>query len=173
MKKIIIALSIMMCGAHAMAATIAEGTKEILLSGSINADTALGTDINLNLGLGYAVIDNVVVGGIFGFYDNDANTFFDLGVYGEYNVAITDSAWMPYVGAQVAWGKSDPDGALDGVDAVVARPYAGLKYFFNSSVAAFAEFGWSFASDDLYINEDFEAVSDSYGILLGLRVYIP
>jgi predicted porin len=173
MKKLILMLTALMAGSSIMAATIGEGTREISLSGSLNAETALGTDIAINLGYGVAVIDNVVVGGLLGLQNNDANTVYDIGAYGEYNFE-TMNQWMPYVGARLSFSGNDPDSDLvDGVDALVLKPYGGVKYFFSESVAAYAEAGWSLASDDLYVTDDLDAESTNYGILLGLRVYLP
>ena len=173
MKKVLIILTAIATGSTAMAASIGLGTKEVSLAGSLTMETPMGTDFAINLGYGYAVADNVVVGGIFGLQDNDVNTVFDIGGYGEFNFE-TATEWMPYVGGRLTWTSSDPDSEfVDGVDALVLKPYGGLKYFFSDSVAAYAEFGWSVASDDVYVGDNLEAESTNYGILLGLRVYLP
>lgn len=169
----LLALAPLLAASTASAVTIGLGTKEISLSGNLDVESAVGTDIAINLGLGYAVMDNVLVGGTISVQNNDLYTAYDIGGYGEYNFE-TYNNWMPFAGARLSWGGNDPDPAfIDSVDAIVLKPYGGIKYFFGESVAAFAEFGWSLATDDLYLDNDGNAESMNYGILLGLRVYIP
>ena len=103
MKKVLIILTAIATGSTAMAASIGLGTKEVSLAGSLTMETPMGTDFAINLGYGYAVADNVVVGGIFGLQDNDVNTVFDIGGYGEFNFE-TATEWMPYVGGRLTCG---------------------------------------------------------------------
>lgn len=170
MKKILAIVAATAIAAPAMAVTLTQGTHEIGMAGTYDSDTSLGSDFDLALKYGYYFWDNIAVGGMVGYADNDARSTWDLGAYGEYNFAM-DGDWVPYVGLNLAWSETDP-AAGEKNDAFVTTPNTGVKYFFNSSVAGFLQLNYDIATEDIYTDEDGNLEDQNLGFVLGLRVYI-
>ena len=170
MKKTMIILAAIALATPSLAVVIPEGTHEIGFAGAVDSDTPQGTDISFDLKYGMFLMDQFVLGGTLGVTDNDTATTWDIGVYGEYNWD-TQTEWVPYVGLDGTWSSVDPASG-DSADAFVATPNVGVKYFFNESVAAYGQFNYDLATDDIYVDEDLNAESTNYGIMLGLRIYL-
>lgn len=172
MKKLTVILAVFTMVSAAFATAVPEGTQEIGLSGTFTADTPEGTDSDLLLRYGRFVQDQLVVGGLFNLRDNNAASFYGFGAYSEYNWDV-ETPWTPYLGLALAWGAVDSKVDSADNDSFVGTPYAGVKYYFTDSVAAYSQFEYNLASDDIYVDEDLNVDSKNYGIRVGIRVYIP
>ncbi len=171
MKKWIAVFSgAMLIAASGLAQNLDAGTKELLLSGSVDFDTPVGTDLTLDIGLGHFVADNIEVGVLAGISDNDAGTLWRLGAFGELNLPVEGLGVVPFVGAAVLYAYADPkEGSSD--DALVGRASAGLKYFLTSDLAIAAQANFEVASEDIYVEEDGKVSDTNWDITLGLRYF--
>ncbi|MCE9615743.1 MAG: outer membrane beta-barrel protein [Lentisphaerae bacterium] len=157
------------CSLSAVAANLDQGTKELRLDGDIDFDTAAGDSIQLDMGLGYFVADNLEVGGVAGLADDDRLTLWRLGAFGELNLPVEDLPVVPFVGAGLAWAYADPDRG-DSEDALVLGLAGGAKYFVTEDLAIALQLNYQFASEDIFDEED--GLSDTnWDFTLGLRYY--
>jgi len=86
MKKITLMLMIIALVAPAtFGASLSEGTKEMAVSGLLDFDTESDTRLDIDLFLGYFVMDNLEVGGEVGLRTDDDTDRVKVGVRGEYN----------------------------------------------------------------------------------------
>jgi hypothetical protein len=176
MKKYLALIAMAMVAGVAQAATdagsptLSEGTREIVVEGLFDPDTINDQQVDLSLGYGVFIQDNVEVGAeVFG-SDNDAVGTWGVGAFGEYNFD-QGSELVPFVGAGVSWQNVDVDDG-ESADAVVGEVKGGVKYFLASNVAISADVSWAIASDDIYVEQD--DVSDTdLTVNLGMRFYIP
>lgn len=98
MRKWTIALAIMsLAGSTAFAVNIDQGTRELQLSGGVDFDTAADTRVDLGIGYGYFVRDQIEVIGALGVSDDDISTEVRGAVSGEYNWDLGTEI-VPYVG---------------------------------------------------------------------------
>lgn len=169
MKKIIVlALLATFTAAHADAAAIAKGTRELRASGLLDFDSANGTDIRLDLGYGYFIADYLEVGALFGIADNDRVTALRLGGFAEYNIE-TETDLIPFFGGQMRYIYADF--AIGGSESAIAfGGYGGVKFFITPNLALSTRLLIEFATEDIYIEEnkinDMDIVVD-----LGLNYY--
>lgn len=146
------------------------GTKVIEGSGYIDGDTPLGTDYNVELGFGYFFIDNLEVGLLGGYRDNDEFSLYNFGVRAEYNIDL-DMPLVPFVGVAGLWAGAEADRSDRDEDTAVARVSAGVKYFIDDNVALTFSAVWDKAADDIYFDEDGDAQDDNFKGLFGIRFY--
>jgi hypothetical protein len=146
-----------------------EGTKTIEGSGSLDTDTPVGTQFDLQLAFGYFVMDGLELAGVGGIQDNDDFTTYEFGGRVEYNI-LTDTPLVPFVGAGVLWAGADADEG-DDEDTYVARFSAGVKYFIDDNVALALSIVYDKAGDDIYIDEDGDADDNNFKGLFGIRFY--
>jgi len=147
-----------------------KGTKVLEGAGSIDGDTPLGTDVQLQLGYGYFIADGIEVAGIGGFSDNDEFTTYNVGARIEYNLVL-DSEVVPFVGAGVLWVGSEVDETDESNDTAVGRFSAGLKWFIRNDVALTFSAVYDIAADDIFVDEDGELQDDNFSGLFGIRYY--
>lgn len=145
------------------------GTKTIEGSGSLDTDTPVGTQFDLQLAYGYFIMDNLELAALGGIQDNDDFTTYEFGGRAEYNI-LTDTPLVPFIGAGILWAGADADKG-DDEDTVVARFSAGVKYFIDDNVALALSVVYDKAGDDIFIDEDGDADDDNIKGLFGVRFY--
>ena len=79
----------------AFAANQDMGTYELQLNGLIDPDTFAGGEVDLDVGLGYFVQDDIEVGGLLSFSDNDAIQTLGLAGFGEVNICLLYTSPSP------------------------------------------------------------------------------
>ena len=104
---------------------------------------------DIELGLGYFVIDDLEIGPLAGFVDNGTNKGFGLGVFAEYNIDL-GIALVPYVGVSISY----LNGNLFIENAVQFEGGTGLKFFLAKNVAVSGEFVYDYATKNSYYNND-------------------
>ncbi len=129
---------------------LAEGTQEFGISGHVNfaGDTAY----NLNLSYGWFIKDGWEFGFNAGIQGVDSDVNFNLGLFTEYNRAIRDSKWVPFVGFSTNWAKLDSD-AFD-ADSIALGLDIGVKYFIRENIAISFSIGADYAFDDVFPGGD-------------------
>lgn len=171
MKKLIVALAGLFA---AMPTAFADnqdmGTYELRLSGLIDPDTFAGGQVDLDVGLGYFVADNMEAGGRVSFSDNDAAQTIGLGGFGEINVPAPDLVVVPYVGAGLGVLSADPDSGKSRT-ALVATGYAGVKYFITEDLALAAQADFDLATEEVFGKDNGKADSINLDITLSLRYF--
>jgi hypothetical protein len=172
MKKALAIVSVLALAAASYGATLAQGTKEIAVSGSLDPDTAVGTDLKLAAQYGQFIMDNVEVGVVGDIIDNDFGTSWGLGAQGEYNFDLGNEM-VPYVGLAALWQQVEPKDT-DSNDTAVLKGSVGVKYFIAENIAIFAAANLRWAADEIFVNDEDGDLEDSdYNFDLGMRFYIP
>jgi len=147
-------------------AAVQTGDTELNLAGSFistngSASSNDSTDWALDAFLGYFVTDNIQVGvKANGQWTEtgDAGTdeLYGVGVAGKYHFMPTN-LWVPYVGGQVNWNRSDD------TDGIMYGPLAGLRFELNANNDFFAEYQYRLYAGDL------DDVYDSaHAVLIGI-----
>ena len=155
---------------------IDEGTMEMRLHGSLDTDTPLDYDYQIGGAFGLFVMDGVEVGVGVNARGNDLATHFELGAFAEY-VFDMDSSVRPvvFVGAYYAGVEVDDDyynkADETDFDTAVGKAGAGVLYFLRDSVAVELSGVYSFAADDLYVDQDGNLEDSNFTTVLGLRFY--
>ncbi len=136
-----------------------QGTRELGVSGNLS-DIEGGFEMNFDAQGGYFIMDNIEVGLDIGvtYMSTDAGgtdeTFMMLfgGVFGEYNLPLTDLPVVPYIGAGAGIGFWSAEyGSADDSDVMfVGQGWAGAKYFLADSVSIGLQFEVDVASEDIY-----------------------
>ncbi|HMP89880.1 MAG TPA: outer membrane beta-barrel protein [Kiritimatiellia bacterium] len=171
MKKTVLSLAALALASQVSAAPLALGTQEIRFDGMIDFDSVAGTDISINVGYGYFIMDYLEVGGIGGITDNDIVTTFSVGGFAEYNID-TATELIPFLGSQLRLVYADIDvGATsESQTALALGLYAGAKFFLTEGLAISGRFMIEVASDDIFPEE--KKVNDvNFGIDFGLRYF--
>jgi hypothetical protein len=169
MRKWTTALAILsLAGSTAIAANIDTGTRELILSGGVDFDTADDTQFDVGVGYGYFFWDNVEVIGSVGVSDNKARTQWDFGVGAEYNWDPGGDI-IPYVGLTAAMAGIDRD-LGDNENAGVLTLSLGTKFFIRDMVAPFIALDWSAATEDIYDEKD-GVQSDELVLAWGIRFF--
>lgn len=156
-------------------ALVTQGSSELGVSGFLDIESALGTDIQLDLRYAYFFFDRFSVGVLGGFGDNDATTRFNLGLVSEYNFALSDSYrplfgtdFVPFVGVGVGFLYAD---LYPGDEtAVVFSGETGAKFFLSDSAAVTASLLGQFATEDVFA-DDQKATNVDLSLCLGMRFY--
>ena len=155
---------------------INEGTKQLSLNGSYDANHALDYQLVLGGGFAYFVMDSWQIGGVVGWSSNDLADSLELGIVTEYDFN-TGSAWVPFVKAGILYAGVELDddvynnsGQADG-DTWIGRLGAGVKYFFRDDIAIALAVNYDKAGDDLYFDDEGDV--DDYNIkaVLGLEFF--
>jgi hypothetical protein len=172
MKKALVVVSMLALASASYGLTLAEGTKEIGVSGGFDPDTAVGQDFKLAGMYGQFIRDNWEVGVIADVFDNDLGTLWGIGAGTEYNFDL-GSPFVPYLGLGVLWEQAEPKD-LDSTDTAVGKFSAGVKYFAAENIAVFAAVNVRVAADDIFVNDEDGTVEDNdYNIEWGMRFYLP
>ncbi|MEN8846608.1 MAG: hypothetical protein ABF377_00860 [Akkermansiaceae bacterium] len=118
-----------------------KGTQEFGVSGSLNY--ADDIDYNLELSYGWLVKDQWEVGFVGGVQGTNSDNNFSLGLFTEYNWAIDDSKWVPFIGMSAKWASLD-SGAFD-ADSIALGMDIGVKYFIRENIAISFALGAEYA----------------------------
>ena len=156
-------------------ALVTQGSSELGISGLLDIESALGTDIQLDLRYAYFFIDRFSVGAVGGFGDNDAVTRFNLGLVSEYNFALPDSYrplvgtdFVPFVGLGIGFLYADLYSGDE--TAVVFSGETGVKFFLSDSTAVTLSLLGQFATEDVFA-DDTKATDVDLSLRLGMRFH--
>lgn len=169
----IVAIALMAGGAYAQVTpNLDQGTKSLQMSGSLDTDHPLDTQVTFEIGYGYFVMDGLQIGAVGGIQDNDLITTYELGAAAEYNF-LMDSQLVPFVGAGILWAGAEVDtaGPNPDEDGAVGRLSAGVKYFIRDSVGIALDGAYDIASEDIFTNQDGDQEDTNFQVLLGIRFY--
>jgi len=155
----LIAAAIVLAATQGMAAMLAEGTRELGVTGELS-DNGDGMDMTLKLLGGYFFMNNIEAGGV---VTHEYHSYGDLtrlvttaGVMGEYNYPRPELPVIPYggVGAGVAYWSMDNGHADDSDIAFILSGWVGAKYYVVESLAIGCQFEVDIATDDIYDDGD-------------------
>ena len=155
---------------------IDEGTKELRLNGALDTDTPLDYEYTIGGAFGLFVMDGLEVGIGGHARGNDLATHFELGGFVEY-CFDTDSAMVPFIfaGGYYAGVELDDDyynkSDETDFDTAVGKAGAGIAYFLRDAVAVELRGIYSFAADDLYVDQDGNREDTNLTTALGIRFY--
>ncbi len=162
-------LSVLILGTYAYAAeALHEGSREFGVQGNVEFDSAVGTDVNVGLRAGKYVADGIQVGTFGSFADNDVDTRWGVGLYGEYNL-VGAGPLVPFIGVSGAYNRSEPSG-LSNSDAFVLGGEVGGKYFLARNTALTLSYLFELASEDIFADNS-KLKDTNHNILLGLRFH--
>lgn len=152
---------------------LTRGTTEIIANGGIDIDSFVGTDIDLQLGMGHFIRDYVEVGGIVDFRDSDIITSYGVKGFGEYN-HDTLTYWIPYVGGSIGYEFIEADAANLDDSGVTLGIHGGVKYFFpgHNNIAWTGQASLDWGSADVFDTDD-GGDSIDFKLLMGLRYFLP
>jgi opacity protein-like surface antigen len=171
MRKFIALSMIAALACASQAASLKEGTQEIVVNGLFDPSALGGTAWSLGGSYGYFIQDNVEVGGSLALADTeDVGSTYDIAAFAEYNFDQGNEV-VPFVGASVAYKYLDLED-VDSDNAVVGTVSAGVKYFLAENVAIRAAANASIASEDVYADDD-DVTDNDFNVTLGMAFYIP
>jgi hypothetical protein len=153
-----------------------KGTKTLQLSGSLDTDTPNDFDWTLGAQFGYFFWDNFELGFAAAGGGNDLTKNYDLGLYGQYNIA-TGSAWVPFLFLGGYYAGAEVDDEIYNVtdkadfDTAVGKVGGGIAWFLRDGIAIDARVLYNWAADDLWVDQDGNAQDSNVEGLLGLRFY--
>ncbi len=155
---------------------IQEGTEELGLTGNLDFESPAGSVDWFIRGSYGRFLTPLMEAGAFASYtraaDGDIHQI-TAGLFGEYHFlpeGQIEQPFIPYIGSDLGLLINDNKGAEDNLVAVIA-PRVGFKWFIRDYVAVDTNLFVSFASDDIYINDN-ELDSYDVGMRLGLRIYL-
>lgn len=156
-------------------ALVTQGSSELGVSGLVDIESALGTDIQLDLRYAYFFFDRFSFGAAGGFGDNDAVTRFNLGLVSEYNFALPDdyrpligTDFVPFVGIGVGFLYADLYSGDE--TAVVFSGETGVKFFLSDATAVTLSLLGQFATEDVFA-DDSKATDTDLSLRLGMRFH--
>ncbi len=157
------------------AALVTQGSNEIAVDGSMDFATFQGFETDLSLKYAYFFWDRVALGARGMVYDNDAVTYFGVGLTGEYNFMLPESLrplfgtdLVPFLGATVDYRHADLFDETE--SAVVFGGEAGVKFFLTDSTAISMSLVGELATEDIY-EDDLEATDKDLSIQVGMHFY--
>jgi predicted porin len=167
MKRSLMVLALLggLVGGVATAAVQKGDTELDALGGFITENGDEGGDVDLwfvSASIGYFLTDNIRVGGEVAYANIDFGPDMDIWAIGgsvKYHFMPTNQ-WVPYVGAQVLYAKTD-DG--DSADGILWGPVAGLRYELNANNDFFVEYQYHLWSGDIG-----DVIDDGHAIFLGI-----
>jgi opacity protein-like surface antigen len=172
MKKVLIALAVLgLVAGVSNGASLKQGTQEIVIEGLFDPDTQFDQQIDLGIKYGQFIQDNVEVGVLAAYSDNDLLEEMGFGGFAEYNFD-QGTELVPFVGAELAWVNVDGDD-IESEDAVTLGGYVGVKYFLAENVAVSLDGKYTQASEDIYSEDGGDLEDKDMTINLGMRFYIP
>ena len=171
MKKFMTAVAVLALVGSAFGASLKQGTQEIVVEGLFDPDTQFDQQIDLGIKYGQFIQDNVEVGAIAAYSDNDLLEEMGFGAFAEYNFD-QGTELVPYVGVELAWANVDGDD-IESEDAVTAAGYVGVKYFLAENVAIAVNGKYTQASEDIYSEDGGDLEDKDMTINLGMAFYIP
>lgn len=150
-----------------------KGTTELIVNGGLDIDTLAGTQIDLDLGMGYFFADNWEAGGILGFSDSDLVSQYGISGFLEYNYD-TGTWWIPYYGGRVGYDFFESNRVDVSEGGLGFGGYAGMKYFFPGyrSLALAGQLNINYSTAEIY---DTDSGSEEFDVAftMGLRYFLP
>ena len=180
MKRILV-LSAVVCTvtatllpAHAEA-LITQGSSELGIGDGLDITSAVGTDVSLDIRYAYFFWDQISIGGVAGFGDNDAATSFKIGAVGEYNFKLSDNYqpligtdFVPYAGLGLSYQYVDIYHEHE--SALVLTTEGGVKFFLTDSAAITLSAVLDLATEKIYPDDD-DADMWNFALRLGMRFH--
>lgn len=156
-------------------ALITQGSSELGVGGGLDFTSAVGTDIGLDIRYAYFFWDQISLGGVAGFGDNDAATSFKLGAVGEYNFKLSDqyrpiigTDFVPFAGLGLSYQYVDI--YHEHKNALVFTTEGGLKFFLTDSAAITLSAVFDLATAKIFPDDDKAKIWD-LAFRLGMRFY--
>ncbi len=153
-----------------------QGTKQLSINGTYDANHPLDYQLTLDGGFGYFFVDNLMLGVAAGWQSNNLSDKYELGMVGEYNINF-GSPWVPYLGVGVLYVGAEVDDDLYNnsedmdADAWLGRFSGGVKYFFRDDIALALSVNYDMASEDIYADDEGKMESYNWNAMMGLRFY--
>ena len=171
MNKIVMTLAALLLAGSTYAASLSAGTQELVVNGLFDPDTIGDSELALDVKYGQFIQDNLEIGGYGDILDNDLISRYGLGAFVEYNFDQGTEV-VPFLGGSLGWGASEYDvGAEeDNKSALEIAGEGGAKYFIAENIAVSASAKFSFATDDIYAEDD-ELADTDVKLNLGMRFY--
>jgi opacity protein-like surface antigen len=145
-----------------------KSTRVLEGAGHINV---MADELQFQLAYGQFVADGIEVAVVAGLRDDDDYMSAELGLRAEYNF-VSDSAFVPFLGAGVVWANAEDDVNGIDTDAAVFSLGAGGKYFITDDVALALSGNYMVATDDMFVDsEDGEIADDEFRFLFSVRFY--
>jgi opacity protein-like surface antigen len=151
-----------------------EGTRELQLSGHYDPDDVDDYSIDINVGYGQFIVDNLELGVLLGYSGSDNVDIYGIRGFAEYNLD-NGSKWVPYGRVSAGWLGAEidtPTGKTDN-DTVAIAGAVGIKYFLTETVAIAGEAEYTRASDDIFPKDNGKVDDDNLVFNLALRFFIP
>ena len=169
MRKAVSILALCVLCQSAFGIMIFRDTSELGVSGMVDFNSANGTLIDLTTLYGYFWEDYIEIGGKVNIMDDDSNSLWSIGGFGEYDFDL-GMELVPFVsaGLSIAQGKSDT--ADENNIALVLDVQGGAKYFISDNTALSAALIQDIASNDVFPGDN-ELQSLKTKIELGLRFF--
>ncbi len=143
-----------------------EGEREIIMSGMVGYKTPAGkTGYDVNLALGYFLLDDWEVGPGLIVVGDGADNGWGLGGFTEFNFNF-GMAFVPYVGAHLHY----LDGDYFRKNVFRLAGVFGVKYFLTENVAIDAALQYLYATDDIYKDDESWRNYD-FGLSFGVRAF--
>ena len=157
------------------AALITKGSQEIEVAGTLDFATEVGTELALGANYAYFFWDQVAFGARAAVGDNDAVTYWGMGLTAEYNFVLPEN-WkplfgtdlVPYLGATIDFRQADLFDVTE--NAAVLGGEAGLKFFLTDSTAIALSLVSEWATEEIYA-DDLEATDLNLFGQVGMRFY--
>lgn len=167
------AIGVAATGARAEA-LITEGSSELGVGGELDFVSPAGTVAALNLRYGYFFWDGISIGGLFGLYDDDDVTRYEIGAVGEYNFRLGENYrplvgtdFVPFVGVSARYAYAD---LSDNKSALVFGAEGGTKFFLTDSAAVTFSLAGDLATEKVY-PDDKKMQNWDVSLQLGMRFY--
>ena len=156
-------------------ALITEGSSELGVGGGLDFRSAVGTDVSIDVRYAYFFWDQISLGGVAGFGDNDAATSFKVGAVGEYNFKLSDNYqpligtdFVPFIGLGLSYQYVDIYHEKE--NALVFTGEGGAKFFLTDSAAIITSAVFDLATKDIFPDDD-DANKWNLALKLGMRFY--
>jgi len=178
MKQRFIVIAFALCilpafGQHETEIQLYKGTTELIMNGGLDIDTLAGTQLDLDLGMGYFFTDNWEAGGILNFSDSDLVSQYGISGFIEYNYD-TGTWWIPFFGGRVGWDFFESNRVDLDESGLGFGAYGGMKYFFPGyrSLAWSGQLHLNYSTAEIY---DTDSGADEFDVAftMGLRYFLP
>ena len=166
-KFFVLAIAVAFATAVCAQPTIQEGTRELLIEGGWDSEGATGTELDLAVGYGVFVRDEIEVGGTLSYESLSGGDLkvWELGGFVEYHFDMA-SMTVPYVGARVSYASYDQVVLDDSV--FKYGPRVGVKYFITDNVAVDVGLTYLFATEEVF-NNDGTLEDNDLSLSFGIR----
>ena len=173
MKRITFALVIsMVCMSQAFGAMLSQGTRQLSVVGMINDDTDI--NVNLGVGFGYFLKDNIEIGGVgeLAMVGGGDLMRFGASIFSEYNFVLNSPSWVPFAGVSggIQYWSVDTDFADDSDFAFELIGYGGIKYFVVENLSIGTALRLKVATEDVYVG-DGEMEGTDWDIIINTGFY--